>query len=512
MKHFLTIDNGGTNTKVVIFDEAGTQVAVKSFPTKGLEYQAGFHEIDLHKLQQDLGQAIPAALAQAKLTGDQIDAVATVGHGKGLYTLDKDKQVFMNGILSADSRAEAYANKFERQVSTIFPISHQHVMPSQAPLLLRWLKDHQPEKYAQIGYVLSNKDFIGYLLTGEVKQELGDASGNNLINLETAEYDRRLLDFFGIEEMADKLPELIHATDLRGRISPAAAQLTGLTAGTPVFGGMFDIDACAVATGVLDDTKLSLIAGTWNMNIFPSDHLASDESGLMNSIFPTGKYLWEASSPTSAGNLAIILKMLMTAEMRDAEDAGRSIYDNLEDFLENTDAAFAKVIFFPFLYGSNVSPDAEGTFIGLRSTTTKSEMIRAVYEGIAFAHRYHVENLVRALGHRPAVIRMSGGACNSPSWVQMFSDILNTPIELVSANELGGLGGAITAAVGLGDYATISEAAQKMSRVLRRYEPRPDQVKMYDEKYRVYRQMQVAMDPVWASYHHMQNQLVNRAN
>lgn len=66
-------------------------------------------------------------------------------------------------------------------------------------------------------------------------------------------------------------------------------------------------------------------------------------------------------------------------------------------------------------------------------------MIRAVYEGIAFAHRYHVESLIKELGHQPSVIRMSGGACNSLSWVQMFTDILNIPVELVSADELGDL-------------------------------------------------------------------------
>jgi len=497
--NFLTIDNGGTNTKVAIFDDQGRQLAVSAFPTKNLERQAGFHEINLTDLRKDLGTTVQAALKKAGLTGSQIAGISTVGHGKGLYVLDQNHQIFMDGILSADSRAEDYAADFEARVHEIFPVSHQHVMTSQAPVILRWLKDHEPENYAQIGSVLSNKDFIRFLLTGDVFQEIGDASGNNLVNLDTETYDSRLFDFFGIPEMATKMPQLVRATDQCGVVSAAAEAQMGLQAGTPVFGGMFDIDACAIATGVLDNDKFSLIAGTWNMNIFPNDQLAPEESGLMNSIFPTGKKLIEASSPTSAGNLAIMIKMLMTAEERDAAASGKSIYDNLEVFLENTDANFTKLIYFPFLYGSNVDPEASAAFIGLRSATTKSEMIRAVYEGIAFAHRYHVQSLLKVLGHQPQVVRMSGGGTNSASWVQMFADVLNLPIELVEANELGGLGGAITSAVGIGQYASLEAAVGQMSRVKARYEPQPDQVEIYAQKYRAYESLVTALNGHWES-------------
>ncbi|MCH5464112.1 FGGY-family carbohydrate kinase [Levilactobacillus tujiorum] len=497
--YFLTIDNGGTNTKVVIFDDQGTQLAVSAFPTKNRERQAGFHEANLTDLWSALGKAAQAALKQAHLAGAQISGVSTVGHGKGLYVLNQQLQPFMDGILSADSRAEKIATAFESHVGDIYPISHQHVMPSQAPVILRWLKEHEPHQYAQIGAVLSNKDFIRFLLTGDVYQEIGDVSGNNLLNLETNDYDQRLFDFFGIPEMFSKMPPLVHATDQCGVISEAAAKVTGLQAGTPVFGGMFDIDACALATGVLDSDKFSLIAGTWNMNIFPNDTMAPQESGLMNSIFPTGKKLIEASSPTSAGNLSIILKMLMTAETRDAQDQGKSIYDDLEVFLQNTDARFAKLIYLPFLYGSNTDPEATGSFIGLRSNTTKSEMLRAVYEGIAFAHRYHVKALLKVLGHQPQVIRMSGGGTNSPRWVQMFADILNLPIELVASNELGGLGGAMTSAVGSGRYATLEEAAGKMSHVKVHYDPQPDQTAIYDQKYEAYVTLLDALNGSWHS-------------
>ena len=507
MEYFLTIDNGGTNTKAVICDAFGHQVGLASFSTKRIETQPGFQEIDLTTLLNDLGQAIKNSLKKAQLSGDQISAVTVVGHGKGLYPISKSGDIFMHGILSTDSRAQDLASEFSKNITQIYDISHQQIMTSQAPLILRWLKDNARKQYDQIGFVLSNKDFIRYLLTGEIKQEIGDASGNNLINLETKDYDSRLTDFFGIEEIAMKLPPLIQATDIAGKITADAATVTGLKIGTPVYGGMFDIDACTIATGVLSSDLFSVVAGTWSINVFLSSQFAPIKSGLMSSLFPTGEGLIEASSPTSAGNLAMIIKMLLKEESENAKAQNHTIYDNLEDMLTQTDARYTSVLFFPFLYGSNVDPDAEGAFIGIRSLTTKMEMIRAVYEGICFAHRAHVEKLIKVAGKRPKAIRLSGGACNSKHWVQMFADVLNLPVELVDESELGGLGGAITCAVGSGLYPDFPTAVERMSRVVARFEPNPDQVALYEQKYEVYSSILDSLDGKWNKIRLMQKEV-----
>lgn len=411
-KYFLTIDNGGTNTKAIIFDTGGKQLGAVAFPTMRIEDTPGFHEINLTELWNAISDSINQVIKKAKIRAEEIVGVTCVGHGKGLYVLDKQNQIFTNGILSTDSRAVNLSKQFESQVEKIFPISHQHVMESQSPVLLNWFKQNRPALYQQIGMVLSAKDFVRSQLTGEFFQEYGDASGNNFLNLETAQYDQRLFDFFGISEMFDKMPPLKHYDEIAGRVTKAAAAKTGLKVGTPVFAGMFDIDACSLATGVLNDDNFSVIAGTWNINVFPSHKRADLNSGLMNSIYPTGLNLVEASSATSAGNLAMTLQSLMGEEIKNAQQSDQSIYDVLEEFLNHTDARFSKVIFFPFLYGSNVNPDAEGAYIGVQSSTTKSAMIRAVYEGIVFAHRYHIEQLLKVLGHKPKAIRLSGGGTN----------------------------------------------------------------------------------------------------
>lgn len=499
MRYFLSIDYGGTSTKAILFDEKGKEIHVSSFPTLRIENKPGFREIDLEVMWQAICDSIKEVIKKAAIKSSDIAAIVPIGHGKGLYLLNKDKEVFCHGILSTDERAKELAASFEATINELWEMTKQHVVAVQSPVLLRWLKEYEPAIYNQIGWVMSAKDFIRFKLTGNLNQEYGDASGNHWINFQTGTYDPAILSFFGIDEIFQALPELVDCKDLVGIVTKEVASLTGLIEGTPVLGGLFDIDACAIGSGVLEEDTFSLISGTWNINAFPSKQAASQSSGQMNSYFPNRDFLIEASSPTSAGNLDIILKMLMSEEMKNIkEHGGESIYETLEIFLENTDATYNDLIFLPFLYGSNASTDAKSCFFGLSTRTTKSHLLRSVYEGIAFAHKQHIEQLILAKGSAPRVIRMTGGATRSKAWVQMFADILNLPIETVAASEVGGLGGALIAKSTL-DGISLEKAMAEMVVVKDSYQPNSEQSQYYQQKYDIYQQLLRAMAPVWQS-------------
>ncbi|MGT2933751.1 FGGY-family carbohydrate kinase [Streptococcus catagoni] len=499
MRYFLSIDYGGTSIKAILFDDKGKEIAVSSFPTLKIEDTPGFREIDLEVTWQAIGASIKEVIDTSAIASSAIAAVIPIGHGKGLYLLDKQQAIFCHGILSTDERANDLATAFEEKVDDLWGLTQQHVVGVQAPVLLRWLKEYDRASYDQIGWVLSAKDFIRFQLTGKVHQEYGDASGNHWINFQTGTYDPAILSFFGIEEMAQALPELVDCADIIGGVSKEAAKLTGLIEGTPVLGGLFDIDACAIGSGVLNDQTFSLISGTWNINTYPSKKAASQASGHMNSYFPNRDYLIEASSPTSAGNLDAILKMLMSEEIRTIKEQGHeSIYDTLETFLEQTDASYTDLLFFPFLYGNNTVAEAKACFLGLSTKSTKSHMLRAVYEGIAFAHKQHITQLINAKGSAPKVIRMTGGATHSKAWVQLFADVLNLPIETVSGSELGGLGGALLAKASL-DSLSLAEAVADMVRVKDTYYPNSAQNRYYQQKYELYQQLLTVMAPAWHS-------------
>jgi L-xylulokinase len=120
-----------------------------------------------------------------------------------------------------------------------------------------------------------------------------------------------------------------------------------------------------------------------------------------------------------------------------------------------------------------------------------------VFEGVAFSHKTHVDRLL-AYRDAPAVARMAGGAAKSPIWVQMFADVLGIPIELTSNEELGAMGAAICAGVGIGLFASFEEAVARMVRVSHTVGPRADQTELYSTKYSRYQNYVRALAEAWA--------------
>ncbi|ESV55269.1 carbohydrate kinase [Streptococcus agalactiae LMG 14747] len=504
MTYFLSIDYGGTKTKAILFDRLGHQVALSSFETLTIEDKPGFREVDLDETWLAIAESVKSVISKASIEAEEVKAVACIGHGKGLYLLDKLGLLYRNGILSTDNRAWQLAQSFEEKIDDIWSMTRQHIVASQSPVLLRWLKEHEPETYNKIGSVLSAKDFIRFKLTNIISQEIGDASGNHWINFETGNYDKNILAFFGILDCYEALPKLVDYQDIVGRVSQEAALLTGLAEGTPVIGGLFDIDACALGSGVLDDRMFSVISGTWNINSYPSRRVADKDSGQMTSYFPNRQFLVEASSPTSAGNLDKIIKIIMADEVLNYKQRGeKSIYDDLEVLLTQTDASYTPLLFTPFLYGSNRHQAATSLFIGMTTASSKSQMIRAVYEGIAFAHREHIQGLIASKGKKPEVIRMSGGATNSKAWIQLFADVLEIPIETVEGSEIGGLGGAIACLQAI-EHLSLAQAIQTMVTVKERFVPNSKESLIYTKKYEVYQHLLDQLDPVWESVKSLQ--------
>ena len=140
----------------------------------------------------------------------------------------------------------------------------------------------------------------------------------------------------------------------------------------------------------------------------------------------------------------------------------------------------------PFLYRSHLSRTMDACFLGLRAEHTTAHLLRAVFEGVAFAHRQHLDILSSSgLGRGRAVL--SGGAANSAVWGAIFSDVTGLVMETTRVAEAGALGAAVCAAVGTGAYGSLAEAVGGMVRSRSRHEPDPAVRALYDEKYAQYR-------------------------
>lgn len=508
MSYFLGIDNGGTTTKAAIYDSYGREMAVASTVTEMLVPFPGFTERDMDDMWEANCLVIREVLDKSRIKAEEISAAACCGHGKGLYLWGKDGRPVRNGIISTDNRAWEYPLKWKKDgtAGKVFEKSYQQILASQPVSLLAWLKDHEPESMEKIQWIFECKDYIRFRLTGEARAELTDYSGSNFVNLNTGKYDRELLALFELAEYMDKLPPLCLSTDICGYVTEEAARKTGLKAGTPVAGGAFDIDACAIAVGAIEEAYICMIAGTWSINEYVRKQPVLDGTVMMNSFFcRPGYYLVEECSPTSAGNSEWFIQTLLPELKAAVEESGESIYHIMNQWVESVPASELCPVFLPFLMASNVHPNAKGCFVGISSYHSRMHLARSVYEGVAFSHRYHLEKLLKTRDTKPDSIRLAGGAAHSAVWTQIFADICNLPVEAVDANETGTLGSAIIGAVAVGEYTDLAEASTHMCRVSERVLPKQENRKYYDEKYALYLETIRALDCVWNKFENYKN-------
>lgn len=498
-QYVIGLDNGGTSTKAAIFDLKGKEIATAGKQTKVITPKSGYTERDMEELWLANCECVKRALEKAGIGGKEILGIAVCGHGKGLYPWGKDEKPAYNGIISTDSRAWKYPKKwYETGVhKELHPQLCQEFMACQQVSLLAWFKEHHRDVYDNIKYVFSVKDYIRFRLTREAYCEATDISGSGLMDVKNAKFDVDMLDKLGIKEVFEKLAPIKYSYDLCGTITEEAAELTGLLEGTPVAGGMFDIDACAVAVDVTSTEELCTIAGTWSINEYISEQPVMDGSVAMNSLFAMpGYYLVEECSATSSGNLEWFLENCMENEQI---PEGKNLYECINEKVAAVKPEESDVYFLPFLYGSNAHPLGKGAFIGLTTYHHKDHMLRAIYEGVVYSHRTHIEKLLSSR-KPPTAIRMAGGAVNSSVWVQMFADVLGFPIETVDAKELGALGCGMAAAIAAGVYKDYKEAAEHMVHVSARVYPNAENTAVYQKKYEKYCAISNALDTVWGQF------------
>jgi L-xylulokinase len=482
--YFLGIDNGGTMSKAAVYDTCGKELSVATCRVRQLAPHAGWSERNMEYLWTDTASVIRQAIMQAGISPAQIQGIACTGHGNGLYLLDRSGKPLRNGVNSSDERAQCHIDDWRKRHvdEQVLPKTAQSIWAAQPAPLLAWLRDNEPDVFRNTGTVLMVKDYIRYRLTGEIRAEITDMSGTGLMNVVDEVYDAAVPDAYGIPEIMSWLPPLVESAETAGYVTAEAAALTGLRQGTPVAGGMFDVDACALSSGILHPGQFSIVAGTWGNNQYIDRKPLVDKDLFMTSryVIP-GWFLMLEGSPTSAGNLEWFLDTFFA---RERADLGDGFYAYIAGLASNTKPEDSQALFLPFLYGCN-SGNLKGGFFGLDASHGRSEMLRAIFEGVIFSHYQHIERLLKFRSF-PDVIRLTGGAARNPVWCQMFADCIGTPVETPAGSELGALGAAMAASVATKYYADLPQAVEAMTAIDKQYIPNPEHTAVYREKYMAY--------------------------
>jgi L-xylulokinase len=491
---YLCLDCGLTQTKAALFDEDGARLAEAAADTP-LRTAGGASEIGMDEQWALAASVIREALSRAGARDGMVDGVGVSGFGGGLFPLDSSGRPVRAAITSMDSRASGVVAGWEREGRSRYPLTRHHPWAGQSLPILAWLREAEGESYRRVATALGAKDWMAYRLSGKLSTDRTDASNNALVDLATGRYDPSILGAFGMAEAEALLPPPRASHEVIGEVTRSAAAETGLAEGTPVIAGMFDVIACALGSGALADDSYSLIAGTWNINSAFARSLSEARPSTKLSLGPDeGRFAYVESSATSAGNLAWLLQNLEGLLPRAAGEEGRAaLYERINAGVAGVAPGAEGLTYLPFIRRSHLAPGVDAAFVGMRAEHGIFHLLRALYEGVAFAHRAHLDLLSEAGIERPRAV-LSGGAASSDTWCRIFADALDRRVETTESSQAGALGIAAAISVGTGRYGDLEPAASRMVRVRRSYEPDPGGVAALNEAYERFKKAAASLE------------------
>lgn len=498
MKTLMGIDMGGTMVKAAVFDLAGNELASAGEKLITIQPKVDWMERDLADAREKIYACIRGAMEKAGINGEDVLGIGVTGQGNGAFFFDADGRPVCNGIMSSDMRAKEYIRRWNHDgtFQKVYPYTRQQLWAGNVCAIIAWFHDQARDILDRTAYIVTAKDYVRYLLTNEFHTEITEATSTSCMDLIEKEYSRDVFRILGIEEHLHKLPSVIGSNEIGGYVTKEAAQITGLKAGIPVVGGQFDVSASVVSAGVHQEGQMGVVVGSWSINSYISKAPVQDEKIFMQHVYAVPDlYNILEGSATSASNQEWFIDTLMERD--------EHIYARCGEMVASTDYQDT-LLFFPYLYGTNVHLDAKAMFIGLNGTHRKEHMLRAVYEGVAFCHKQHIERLLQHTS-KPSGVRIAGGAARSAVWMQIFSDVLNMDVEVSRATELGTMGVAMSAGVAAGVFSTLEEVIDRWASIKTVYHPNAERAEYYKKKYAAYQAVIGAMDGVWQCIEGLKN-------
>jgi len=486
-RYLLGIDAGSSITKAAIFDDAGRQLGTGTHRIRLQRPHPGWSEIDPDSAWDAMVSAIRAAMQDAGVTGRDIAAVGLSAAMVGAWLADEGGNALRPGIIWEDSRAQ---EMLEERVAEV-PDFYQRIFRSDGCVLqqgctlplLMWLKKHEPRVLGQAAHVFSYKDFLRLKLTGKAAADRTEAA---VAPGSAAGRDRspEMLELFGVADLAGKLPPAAESESIGGTITQAAAEATGLPAGTPVAIGAGDVPCTVTGASALEAGMAMAVLGTTCMIGVVHDRpvFTPPDLGLLFTL--PGEH-WYRAMVNVAGtlNLDWAVETLLPDLARQPD-----LYRRMEAMIAPLPIGSDGVVYLPYLSESGiiapvVDVEARAGFHGLTPRHGRPHMVRAVYEGVVLALRDLYQEL-EGTGHE---ILLTGGGARSPMWTQMIADALGAAVLVPAGTEFGARGAALLAATAIGRFGSIREASVSTRAIQRRHEPGLALKPQWDQAFAAYR-------------------------
>ncbi|WP_346906882.1 xylulokinase [Faecalicatena orotica] len=475
---YIGVDLGTSAVKLLLMDENGKiqNIVSKEYP---LYFpHPGWSQQDPQDWYAQTVEGIKELTADCDKS--QVAGISFGGQMHGLVVLDENDDVIRPAILWNDGRTGKetdYLNNVIGKDKLSKYTANIAFAGFTAPKIL-WMKENEPDNFAKISKIMLPKDYLAYKLSGVFCTDYSDASGMLLMDVEHKCWSKEMMEICGVTEA--QLPKLYESYDIVGSIKADLAEEFGFTGDVKVAAGAGDNAAAAVGTGTVGDGMCNISLGTSGTIFISSKSFGVDENNALHSFAHADGYYHLMGCMLSAAscNKWWMDEILKTKEYASEQEGIVKLGEN-------------QVFYLPYLMGERSphnDPKARATFIGMTMDTTREDMTQAVLEGVAFGLRDSLE-VARSLGIKIERTKICGGGAKSPLWKKIIANVMNLKVDVIESEEGPGYGGAILAAVGCGEYASVEEAAGKLVKVIETVEPDPELVAKYEERYQKFRKI-----------------------
>lgn len=461
--YILSIDQGTTSTRSIIFDHAGSIVATGQMEHEQIFPKPGWVEHDPMEIWNNTREVIGQALSKANITRHNIKAVGITNQRETAVVWDKTTGLpVYNAIVWQDTRTQKIVDRlaedggverFKKKVG--LPLA-TYFSGTKVVWILENVEGAREK--AEAGDLLfgTTDSWVTWNLTGGVDggvhvTDVTNASRTMFMDLETLAWDDDILAVFDVPK--SMLPEIKSSSEVYGIVSE-----TSLLREVPIAGILGDQQAATFGQAAFDAGESKNTYGTGNFLIFNTgEEIVHSKNGLLTTVGyklgdqPTHYALEGAIAVT--GSLIQWLRdnLGMINSAPEIEELATSVDDNGGVYI---------VPAFSGLFAPYWRADARGAIVGLTRYVNKGHIARAALEATAFQTREVLDAVNADSGVDLTELKVDGGMTANNALMQFQADILNVPVVRPVVAETTALGAAYAAGLAVGFWANLDELRQ----------------------------------------------------
>ena len=459
-EYILSIDQGTTSTRAMIFDHAGSVISTGQLEHEQIFPRAGWVEHDPMEIWNNTREVIGQALSKANITRHNIKAVGITNQRETAVVWDKTTGLpVYNAIVWQDTRTQAIVDRLaaedgvERFKKTVGLPLATYFSGTKIVWILENVEGAREK--AERGDLLfgTTDSWVVWNLTGGISggvhiTDVTNASRTMFMDLATLSWDQGILDAFGVP--ASMLPTIKSSSEVYGLVAESS-----LLREVPIAGILGDQQAATFGQAAFTAGESKNTYGTGNFLIFNTgEEIVHSQNGLLTTVcFKLGD-----AQPVYALEGAIAVTGSLIQWLRDNLGLINSApeIEALATTVDDNGGVYF-VPAFSGLFAPYWRSDARGAILGLTRFVNKGHIARAALEATAFQTREVLDAVNADSGVDLTELKVDGGMTANDALMQFQADILNVPVVRPVVAETTALGAAYAAGLAVGFWANLDE-------------------------------------------------------